>query len=271
MKHLLALDQGTTSSRAIVFDGGGRHRGHGPEGTAADSTRSRAGSSTTPRRSGATSSPSRGRRWPVPGWTPPRSPPSASPTSARPTVLWDRAHGPPAPQRHRLAGPAHGGRLREAEGRQAPRRRSGRKPGWCSTPTSRPPSSPGCSTTCPAPASGRDAASWPSAPSTPGSPGTSPAGRLHVTDAINASRTSLFNIHTRRLGRRAAGAVRHSARAAAARRPLERAVRRDRPRSVRRDAFPSPAWPATSRRRCSARPATARAWRRTPMAPAASC
>ena len=41
--------------------------------------------------------------------------------------------------------------------------------------------------------------------------------RTHVTDVSNASRTLLFNIHTERLGRRAAAAARRAARDAARR------------------------------------------------------
>ncbi len=49
-----------------------------------------------------------------------------------------------------------------------------------------------------------DAASSRSAPSTRGSSGTSPAARARAPTRRNASRTLLFDIHTRRLGRRAA-------------------------------------------------------------------
>ena len=44
----------------------------------------------------------------------------------------------------------------------------------------------------------------------------------------------------------------------------------DRDRTRTASNYPSPASPATSRRRCSARPASRPAWRRTPTAPAAS-
>ena len=42
---------------------------------------------------------------------------------------------------------------------------------------------------------GRIAANWPLAPWTAGSCGTSPKARAHATDATNASRTLLYNIH----------------------------------------------------------------------------
>ena len=51
-KYSVALDQGTTSSRAMVFDHSGQRRGGVAEGARADLSRSRAGSSTIRRRSG---------------------------------------------------------------------------------------------------------------------------------------------------------------------------------------------------------------------------
>ena len=78
-------------------------------------------------------------------------------------------------------------------------------------------------------------------------------GKVHVTDASNASRTMLFNIHDGRLGRRAAEDLRRAALDAAGGALVERSLRRDRRCSARRSR--SPASRATSRRRCSARPA----------------
>ena len=93
----------------------------------------------------------------------------------------------------------------------------------------------------------------------------------HVTDVSNASRTMLFNIRRDALGRAPAGAVRHSGRGAAAGRvPVPRWSAIPTPSgSASRSRWP--ASPATSRRPPSARPATGRAWPRTPTAPAASC
>ena len=51
-QYILALDQGTTSSRAIVFGRDGRAVAVGPAGVSADPPRCRASSSTIPRRSG---------------------------------------------------------------------------------------------------------------------------------------------------------------------------------------------------------------------------
>ena len=53
---------------------------------------------------------------------------------------------------------------------------------------------------CPAPGHRRREGSCALGPWKPGSSGSSPGGRLHVTDASNASRTMLFNIHTPAMG-----------------------------------------------------------------------
>ena len=96
-----------------------------------------------------------------------------------------------------------------------------------------------------------------------------PDGGLHLTDVTNASRTQLMNLADAGLGRRDAGDVPHPARlpADASRRPRRSMARR----SLNWPACRSPASSATSRRRWSARPASSRARRRTPTAPAASC
>jgi len=94
--------------------------------------------------------------------------------------------------------------------------------------------------------------------------------RTHVTDPSNASRTMLFNIHAndwdhellKLLGvPRAILPDVHRRRTPSARCPL--------PSSAKRSS--SAASPATSRRPCSDRCATAPARQRTPTAPAASC
>ena len=81
-------------------------------------------------------------------------------------------------------------------------------------------------------------------------------GRVHATDATNASRTQLFNIHTQRLGRRASRAVQDSARAAARGARLGGRFRRRRKNRCSARRCRSAAWPATSRRRWSARRAS---------------
>ena len=74
-----------------------------------------------------------------------------------------------------------------------------------------------------------------------------------------------------RVGPRAAEGAARARQPAAARVPQQPRVRRDRPPSGSARRSPSPASPATSRPRCSARPASRPGWRRTPTAPAASC
>ena len=77
-------------------------------------------------------------------------------TNQRETVvLWDRTTGEPLPPRHRLARSPHGRRLRPAS-RRRPRADGPRaRPACCSIPISAARRSPGSSTTCPAPGSGR--------------------------------------------------------------------------------------------------------------------
>ena len=97
------------------------------------------------------------------------------------------------------------------------------------------------------------------------------AGRLHVTDASNASRTLLMDIRTGDwddelldcfgVPRAMLPEIRSSS-------EVYGEVERRSPASTESR---SPASPATSRRLSLARPATRPAWRRTPTAPAASC
>ena len=179
---------------------------------------------------------------------------------------------PADPQRHRLAGPPHRAALRASCAPQGARRWSGDAPAWCSTPTSPAPRSPGCSTTCPARAPRAERGelafgtvdSWLLWQLT--------GGRVHATDATNASRTLLFDIRTQALGRRAAATLLRVPRAVLPRGArLQRRVRRHRPGAARRAAADRRHGGRPAGGRCSARPASARAWRRTPTAPAASC
>jgi hypothetical protein len=256
-RYLLALDQGTSSSRSILFDR------EGNPFPAARLGRARSAS-----RSGRTS------------WT-------VAQAALRQAGLapGHRRHRHRQPARNRCAvgrssgRPLHNAivwqdrRTAEACARLkagAPRRWCERKPAWCSTPTSRPPSWPGCSTTCPARAIAgatrrtgfrhhRQLARL--------EPLRRPAARHRPQQRL----AHLAVRHSRRrLGRRTAGAVRHPARVLPrVIAPAHCAARPRRTCSAARS--PSAAWPATSRPPCSARPATAPAWRRTPMAPAASC
>ena len=82
-------------------------------------------------------------------------------------------------------------------------------------------------------------------------------GRLHITDPSNASRTMLWNIHTRQWDDELLRAAPCARVDAAGGEGVERSLRRDR-RVRRRRACRSPASPATSRRPCSASSAPSR-------------
>jgi glycerol kinase len=187
------------------------------------------------------------------------------------TVLWNRRTGQPV--HHAIVWQDR----RTAAVRRSCARRawkpSSAKTGLVIDPTSRAPSCAGCSTTCPARA--RCAAergelafgtvdSWLLWKLT--------GGHVHATDVSNASRTMLFDIRHTNLGRRAAGLL-HIPDSAAARRCTRQqpCVRRDRAATCSARRSRSRASRATSRPRCSARPASRPAWPRTPTAPAASC
>ena len=138
-RHVLAIDQGTTSTRSIVFDDRGRASPSRGVSTRSTSPR-RAGSSMMPTPSGATAR-DHARSDRAGGFGARTSPPSASPTSAR----TDGAVGPRRrqadPSRHRLAGPAHGAGMRRACKATAPKSSSGGAPACCSIRISRAPRS----------------------------------------------------------------------------------------------------------------------------------
>ena len=94
-------------------------------------------------------------------------------------------------------------------------------------------------------------------------------GAAHVTDVTNASRTMLLDLATRRVGRRAARAVRRRPRASS-RTSFRRPVSPPRRRCSAR-ASPSQGSRATSRPRCSARAASRRARRRRRTGRGRSC
>ncbi len=94
-RAILAIDQGTTSTRAIVFDGAMTAARHRAAGIPADLSGARLGRARSggdlvergcDRAGGARASRACARR---------TSPRSASPISARPRVIWDRATGKP--------------------------------------------------------------------------------------------------------------------------------------------------------------------------------
>ena len=96
-------------------------------------------------------------------------------------------------------------------------------------------------------------------------------GQAHVTDYSNAARTLLFNIHTLDWDDDLLALLDIPARCCRRCAIPARCMRTPGRSSSSTTRFRSPASPETSRRRCSARPASSRAWSRTPMAPAASC
>ena len=134
-RFVLALDQGTTSSRAIVFDRGGRpvalaqqefpqgypspgHVTHDPE----DIWQSQLAVAREAVAPGAR----RHRRIAAIGIT----------NQRETTIVWERATGPPRGAGHRVAEPHHRRALRRAARGRATRRASARARGCPSTPTS---------------------------------------------------------------------------------------------------------------------------------------
>ena len=270
-QYVLALDQGTTSSRAIVFDRVGRVGRERPAGVPADLP------GTRPRRArprgdlvhAAADREARRSRRPA---SPPTDLAAIGITNQRETtVLWEKATGKPvanaivwqsrvtAPICDRLKADGHEPTVSQ-EDRPGPRRvflghedqaparlvrRPARARGTRRDPVRHRRLVPDLA------ADRRQA--------------------CHVTDVSNASRTLLFNIHTLRVGRRAAEAARRAAGDAARGAVVERGLRRNRSGAVRRGDSDR-----RQRRRSAGgavRPGLLRAGhrRRTPTAPAASC
>ena len=195
MQFIIALDQGTTSSRAIVFDHAGGMSRRRAAGVPPDLSAARLGGARRDRNLGepvrrTARGAGQGRRRRAR-----TSRPSASPTSGKPR--WSGSAPPAGPSPMPSSGRT-GARRRCATNfaRRATRRCSRARPGWCSTRIFPAPSSSGCWTTSPARARAPNAANSRSAPSTPGSSGKLTGGRVHCTDPSNASRTLLFDIHT---------------------------------------------------------------------------
>ena len=148
---------------------------------------------------------------------------------------------------------------------------SANAPGWWSTPTSPAPSSPGCWTTCRAPGSAAEHGALAFGTIDSFLLWRLTGGRVHATDATNASRTMLFDIARQAWDPTMLAALRIPESV------LPRGPRLLPPSSARptptSSAPRSRSWasPATSRRRRWARPASTPAWARAPTAPAASC
>ncbi len=269
-QYILALDQGTTSSRAIVFDRARQSMRRRAEGVPANLPE--AGLGGARRRGDLVVADRRGER---------------SHRAARyrhERHRRDRHHQ--SARDHRRVGPQNGPAHSStpSSGRTAAPRDfcdelKQQRPGAhlpakdrapARSPTFPAPSSAGSSITCPARATRRSAASSPSAPSIPGSSGTSPAASA-TPPTSPTPRARCSSISTS-----AAGTMSCSPCSRSRKRCCPKCARRRRftatpPPGSSRRASPSPASPATSKPPRSARRRCSAAWRRTPTAPAASC
>ena len=196
MASVLALDQGTTSSRAILFDRDGTASRDRAARVPPDLSAARLGRARRQRDLGdAIGRDARGARQGA-RRAPATSPRSASPTSARPpscgtarpgrpianAIVWQDRRTAPMCDELRAAGHAPTFAAQDrARARRVLLRHQARA---------------GCSTTSRARARARSAASSRSAPSTPGSSGTHRRPRARAPMRRNACRTLLFNIHT---------------------------------------------------------------------------
>ena len=123
------------------------------------------------------------------------SPPSASPTSARPSSSGTArpASRSTTPSSGRTAAPPTSA---AACARPGTRRRRHARPGCCSIPISPAPRSPGCSTTCEGARARAERGELAFGTVDSFLLWRLTGGRVHATDATNASRTLLYNIRT---------------------------------------------------------------------------
>ena len=270
MSFLLALDQGTSSSRSIVFDESGQHRGQRAARVPADLPAARLGRA-RPERDLGQPARHRARRHRQGRPEGRRHPRHRHHQPARDHGAVEPAHRQAGAQRHRLAGPAHRAAsapncvqqglepmVQRATGLRIDPYFSATKLRWLLDHVS------GAHI---AAAQGELAFgtvdSWLLWKLSGGAPARHRREQRVAHDALRHP--------PQRLGPRAAEGAAHPRQRAAAGLPFEPCLRPYRPRRCSARPFPSPASPATSRVRCSARPASAPGWRRTPTAPAASC
>ena len=254
MPYILALDEGTTSARAHRLRSG-RHRPSGrAEGISRSFSARRLGRARSRRDLGVPV----GRRPGSSGQAGLEADGIAAigiTNQRETTVVWDRATGQPVYPRHRLAGSPHGAAAATscaAAGREALVRDTHRA--GASTPISPAARSPGFSTTCRAPANRPRRGELAFGTIDTWLIWKLTGGAMHVTDATNASRTMLFNIHTGQWDDELLAAACDVPREVLAGGALvERSLRRNRRRISAVPHRRSPASPATSRRRCSAR------------------
>ena len=209
---VLAIDQGTTSSRAIVFGADlARPRARAARVRPALSGRrlGRARSRGHLAHDGGDRAPGAGAASSAPA----TSPPSASPTSARPACIWDRRTGRPihnaivwqdrrtAEVCRRLKAAGHEPAVTAKTGLLLDPYFSATKIAWLLDHVDG------------ARARAEARRTSPSAPSTAFLLWRLTGGKVHATDATNASRTLLYDIARGRLGRRSARALRRAARA----------------------------------------------------------
>ena len=271
-RYVLALDQGTTSSRAILFDHAGR---------VVAAWRSASSRRSSPRRAWVEHDPediwtsqlaARARmRCARPGAAPTDIAAIGITNQRETTIVWERDRAA-RPQRHRLAEPPHRRPLRRAEGARAGRHRSARKTGLVDRRLLLRHQAQVAARQRPRRARARRARR---------------AALRHRRHLPHLAAHRRPRARHRLLQRLAHAALQHphaatgttSCCASSASRapmlprvlPSSARLRRDRPATSSARPSPSPASRATSRRRPSARPASRPAWRRTPTAPAASC
>ena len=253
---VLALDQGTTSSRAIVVRRRGRIRRHGRRGAARRSSRRPARSSTTRRRSGRPSSTPPARSLADAGRTAAAIAAIGLTNQRETTIVWDRATGRPVANaivwQSRVTAPRCDALRAAGHERAVP----GADRACRSTPTSAGPKI--------AEILDRGRALRARAERGELAFGTVDAfliwrltgGRVHATDVSNASRTLLFDIHRLAWDPELLRDRRRAAGDAPRRAPVVGDARRDRCRGCSGRRSRSRAVPATSRRRRSARPAS---------------
>ena len=166
-QYVLAIDQGTTSTRAIVFDRDGRSVGSGAEGASRSTSRKPGWVEHDPEEIWRDTLAVCRQALAAAGLGADDIAAIGITNQRETTVLWergDRQAGPSAPSSGRTGAPRRSAAELAADGLED--RGPGAHRPRRSTPTSPAPSSPGCSTTCRARARAPSAASSPSARST---------------------------------------------------------------------------------------------------------
>jgi glycerol kinase len=258
-RYLLALDQGTSSSRSIVFDSGGRIVAMAQREFRQIFPQTRLGRTRPDGNLVQPAWPRRRRRYAGAGIAAPTSPGSASPTSAKPRVVWNRrtasrcatpssgrTGAPPRRAQGLLKKRGSPNMVRERTGLVIDAYFSGTKLAWILDNIARRPRRRRSRRA--RLRHRRQLAAW-----------QLTGGAVHATDVSNASRTMLFDIHRNQWDDELL-AMLDIPRAVSCPRCIPPATASANPcRPVRRTRImPSAASPATSRPHCSARPASPR-------------